>query len=213
MRIGSGLSLPAVTKNLLIINFIIWLAQMILPRVGIDVTGTFGMHYIGSRLFCFWQPVTYMFLHAQGLGHIFSNMFALFMFGPVLERLWGSRRFLIYYLVTGVGAGLVQQLVWYLTMTPELAFYQDYMLTIGASGAIFGILLAFGMMFPDVPIFLLFIPISIKAKWFVLFYGLFELFAGIAQTGGDNVAHFAHLGGMLFGFILIRLWQKQMRRY
>ena len=212
MRIGSGSNIPAVTKNLLIINFIIWIAQAVLPRIGIDVTGTLGMHYIGSRLFGVWQLGTYMFLHAGGFGHIFSNMFALFMFGPVLERLWGSRRFLLYYLATGIGAGLVQQVTWYLTMTPELAYYQDYMLTIGASGAIFGILLAFGMMFPTAPIFLFLIPIPIQAKWFVILYGLFELFAGIAHTGGDNVAHFAHLGGMLFGFVLIQWWRKRVQR-
>lgn len=207
MRIGIDNRLPNVTLNLLIINMIMWLSQSILPKVGINVTELLGMHYIGASNFGIWQLVTYMFLHAGGLGHILSNMFALFMFGPVLERVWGAKKFLFYYLVTGVGAGLVQQLAWWISSSPEfLMMYSDRLLTIGASGAVFGILLAFGMLFPDVPLFLLFVPVPIKAKWFVLFYGLFELFAGVTSLG-PGIAHFAHLGGMLFGFIIIKYWR------
>ncbi|MDN4753996.1 rhomboid family intramembrane serine protease [Porphyromonadaceae bacterium W3.11] len=213
MRIGAESRIPTVTLNLLIINLIVWVAQSILPRVGIDFTNLFGMHYFGAKSFGVWQMISYMFLHAPGLGHIFSNMFALFMFGPVLERIWGSKRFLIFYLVTGVGAGLVQQLVWFISTPPEvLMYYSDLLLTIGASGAIFGILLAFGMIFPDIPLFILFVPVPIKAKWFVIFYGLFELFSGVASLGGSNIAHFAHLGGMLFGFLMIKYWQKKDKK-
>lgn len=209
MRLGTS-RLPVVTQNLLVINLIVWLSQLALPRIGFDVTWHLGMHYMGSDHFKIWQLVTYMFLHGN-FGHIFSNMFALFMFGGLLEQVWGQRKFITFYLVTGIGAGLIQQLSWFLTMTPEIMYYQDLLITIGASGAIFGILLAFGMLFPNAPIFIMFIPIPIKAKWFVMFYGLFELFAGVSSTG-DGIAHFAHLGGMLFGFILIKYWEKEAKK-
>lgn len=213
MRIGVESRLPRVTLNLLIINGIMWMAQNILPRIGLDITNLLGMHYVGAPNFGIWQLVTYMFLHANGFGHIFSNMFALFMFGPVLERIWGQRRFLIFYIVCGVGAGLVQQVVWGISTPSEvLMAYGDMLLTIGASGAIFGILLAFGMIFPNTPLFLLFVPIPIKAKYFVIFYGIFELISGVTSLGGSNIAHFAHLGGMLFGFLMIKYFQKQDKK-
>jgi membrane associated rhomboid family serine protease len=131
-------------------------------------------------------------------GHLFFNMFAVYMFGRVIEAHWGAKRFLIYYMVCGIGSGLIQLLVCHLTgsLSP----------TVGASGAVFGILLAFGMMFPNVPLYLMFIPIPIKAKYFVVGYGLIELYMGFANRIGDNVAHFAHLGGMLFGVIMILYW-------
>ena len=187
-----------------------------------------------------------------GIEHIFFNMFALYMFGGVLEQLWGTKRFLFYYLLTGVGAALVQQLFWTIEYYPvvnalngaisansgqDLLNYQDILshyfrlenlgsfdapaliemkrmflnlpITIGASGAVFGLLLAFGWLFPDVNLYLMFIPIPIKAKYFVFFYGIVELFMGVAQFSGDSVAHFAHLGGMLFGAILILIWRKK----
>lgn len=214
MRIGIDNRPPSITLNLLIINIILWVAQSILPRVGFDITDLLGMHYMGSDRFRIWQMVSYMFLHANGLGHIFSNMFALFMFGPILERVWGAKKFLLFYLITGIGAGLVQQLIWHLATPAEIMPYvADRLLTIGASGAIFGILLAFGMLFPDAPLFIMFIPIPVKAKWFVIFYGLFELVSGVASIGGgSSIAHFAHLGGMLFGFILIKYWEREAKK-
>lgn len=150
--------------------------------------------------FHLWQPVTYMFMHAN-FGHLFCNMFAVLMFGPALEREWGERRYLVYYFVCGIGAAIVQELVWMTFLPGQLAA------TIGASGAVFGILLAFGWLFPDTPLYLLFIPVPIRARIFVIVYAVIELFAGLASFSGDNVAHFAHLGGMLFGLLLILWWQ------
>ena len=138
-----------------------------------------------------WQLVTYMFLHAD-FYHIFFNLFALWIFGQALEQLWGTKRFLIYYFLTGIGAGIIQLFV-----------SSGY--TIGASGAVFGILLGFGMMYPNRRIMLLFPPIPIKAKYFVGFYGALELFNGLTRVD-SGIAHFAHLGGLLVGFILIKLW-------
>ena len=153
---------------------------------------------------------------ASGFSHIFFNMFALVKFGPSLERIWGGKKFLFFYLFTGIGAGIVQQIVWYLTLTGYSEYsiflasgYLDQFITVGASGAIFGILLAFGMTFPNVPMYIMFIPIPIKAKYMMIGYGLIELFAGIHPGAGDNVAHFAHLGGMLFGLIFILIWRRK----
>lgn len=208
MRLDTRSVMPPVTRNLIILNTIVLIAEWVLPRVGIDLVYSLGMHYIGAPGFRIWQMVTYMFLHdPSGIGHLLFNMFALWMFGSVIERTWGEKRYLIYYLITGVGAGLIQQLVWHLSMTSAMAPYADYLLTIGASGAVFGILLAFGMMYPNVPMYIMFIPIPVKAKWVVIGYGVIELLTGIAGSG-DGVAHFAHLGGMLFGIIMILLWRR-----
>lgn len=195
--------LPQVSKNLIVINFICWLADMVLSRsIGINLSNILGLHYFGSDSFYLWQPFTYMFMHAN-FGHIFFNMFAVLMFAPPLEERWGSKRFLIYYLVSGIGAGLVQELVWWL-FAGQAAMWA---VTIGASGAVFGILFAFGWLFPDVKMFLLFVPIPIPARIFVILYALCELWQGIAPSAGDNVAHFAHLGGMLFGWLLLLWWR------
>lgn len=195
--------MPPVTKNLIAINFICWLADIVLSRnIGIPLSNLFGLNYIFSSGFHLWQPFTYMFMHA-GFDHIFFNMFALLMFGIPLEQRWGGKRFLTYYLVTGVGAAVVQELVWF-----GMFGAADVMrITIGASGAVFGILLAFGWLFPDVRMFLLFIPIPIRARVFVTIYAVCELWLGVAAPAGDNVAHFAHLGGMLFGWLLILWWR------
>jgi membrane associated rhomboid family serine protease len=208
---------PPVTKNILIINGLLWLACIVFDQTGgIDLKDMFGLHYFLSENFKIYQIITYMFLHAtvtsQGIefSHIFFNMFAVFMFGRTIETVWGTKRFLIYYLATGIGAGIIQEYVWYLTLPP--VFY-DYALTVGASGSVFGILLAFGMLFPNVPLFIMFIPIPVKAKYCVIGYGVVELFAGIANRSGDNVAHFAHLGGMLFGIIFILYWKKKGKLY
>ena len=207
-------NLPIITKNLLLINVICWLAFIVFERYGLDLNHYLGLHYITASDFHFWQPLTYMFMHA-GFSHLFFNMFAVMMFGPALEEHWGARRFLIYYLITGLGAAVVQEAVWALQLQPFLNTLDPLMavklanrvVTIGASGAVFGILLAFGWLFPEVRMFIMFIPIPIRARTLVIIYALVELFAGLAPSAGDNVAHFAHLGGMIFGCILILLWQ------
>lgn len=203
-------NLPQITKNILIINLIVFFADFVMERYGINFTQYFGLHYITSGDFHFWQPLTYMFMHAN-FSHIFFNMFAVLMFAPAIEREWGSKRFLIYYLVTGLGAAVVQEAVWALNIhniiSPlNAALFAERVVTVGASGAVFGILLAFGWMFPDVRMFIMFIPIPIRARTLVIIYALIELFTGIAPSA-DNIAHFAHLGGMLFGLLLILWWR------
>ncbi len=192
-------NLPVVTKYVLIANIVCWIIDVLFERFGIKLSSVLGLYYITNPSFHFWQPFTYMFMHAN-LSHIFCNMFALWMFGPVIENEWGSKKFALYYLVCGLGAAITQEVVWAL-MGGSMS------VTIGASGAVFGILFAFGWLFPDIPLFLFFIPIPIRARVFVLFYAAFELFAGLAPTNGDHVAHFAHLGGMLFGWLLILCWK------
>ena len=211
-------ALPTVTKNLLIINVIIWLAQFVLfRRTDFDLTQQFGLHFPASDNFRFYQLVTYMFLHdPYSFSHVFFNMFAVFMFGRTLEQVWGPKRFLTYYMVTGIGAGLVQRLVMYIRISAELPpelFSMVNSITIGASGSVFGILLAFGMLFPNAQLFIIPFPFPIKAKWFVIGYGLLELVFGVANRTGDNVAHFAHLGGMMFGIFMILYWRKKDRGY
>lgn len=209
--------LPPVVKNLLILNGLFYLADITLSLRGIDLSRFLGLHYFSAEDFHPWQFITYMFMHGN-FSHLFFNMFALWMFGYALENYWGGKRFLAYYLICGIGAGLIQTAVLAFDIH-SLAFayppqavdqYVNQIVTIGASGAVFGILLAFGMCFPNVPIYLYFF-IPIKAKWFVIIYGAIELFAGIGGTA-DGVAHFAHLGGMIFGFFLIRYWRKHGSR-
>ena len=260
--------LPPVVKNLLIINGLFFLATMAFQSAyNLDFANILGLHYFKSQYFKPYQFITYMFIHAD-FWHIFYNMFALWMFGYLLENGWGSKRFLTYYLLTGVGAAAVQTFVnWWSFSSIEAAamaysqapslgsfitfvkdhfpqFYSyhdtinnfisswslapnnpmflqqsvDYtgqliklrmdVPTIGASGAVYGILLAFGMMFPNMLVYLYFL-VPIKAKWIVIGYGALEVFSGISNSPSDNVAHFAHLGGMLFGLILILYWRKK----
>ncbi len=260
--------LPPVVKNLLIINGLFYLATLSFESAfGINLVRFLGLHYFQSEYFQPYQYVTYMFLHAS-FGHILWNMFALWMFGYLLENVWGSKRFLIYYMITGIGAALIQTFVnWWgfssiqqealvyadqptveafigfikhhfpnyyeyhdtirgfigeWTLNPSNSSYAsqsvDYMdqliqlqmnvPTIGASGAVYGILLAFGMMFPNMLVYVYFL-FPIKAKWIVILYGAFEVFSGISNNPSDNVAHFAHLGGMIFGFFLILYWKKK----
>lgn len=230
--------LPPVVKNLLIINGLFFLTTVVLSTTfHIDLSKYLGLHFPGSQHFGIWQLVTYMFMHAD-FSHILFNMFALWMFGKVLENVWGPKRFLNYYLVTGIGAGVVQWLVAYIRLQgilPELTTEEIQLVysqatsvpqsmnieamrtlytiinsnTIGASGAVFGILLAFGMMFPNSELYMMFIPIPIKAKYFVIGYGAVELYMGFANNPSDRVAHFAHLGGMIFGLLLILYWKKK----
>lgn len=219
-------SIPPVTKNLIIINLLMWLATIVLRKAfNIDIIDYLGLHYPTAENFNAIQLVTYMFLHSpNSFAHLFFNMFSVYMFGRTIEVYWGAKKFLYYYFATGIGAGLIQILVWYLSVAGETSImanttigeisvpidiYTSMLTTIGASGAVFGILLAFGMLFPNASLFMMFIPIPIKAKYFVIFYGLVELFFGVSNFAGDNIAHFAHLGGMLFGFILIMYWRKK----
>ncbi len=267
-RFGGRLgSIPPVVLNLLIINTLLFFGTSLLENSGIDLVKSLALYYPASDLFRPHQLITHMFMHGSTM-HLFFNMFALWMFGKVLEAVWGSKRFLIYYLITGLGAAALHIFVLWLqfssvseearalinTMSPDgfvvflrdnfpefqsrlsgfidqwarnpestqfLAQAESYVgdlinlklnvPTVGASGAVFGVLLAFGMLVPNTRLVLLFPPIPIKAKWFVIIYGAIELFAGISNHAGDNVAHFAHLGGMIFGFILIKFWNKTKR--
>ena len=215
-------NIPTMTKNLLIVNVLAFIATFVLERSGIDLTRMLGLHFFLANEFHIYQFITYMFLHG-GFTHILFNMFALWMFGSVIERVWGPKKFLFYYICCGVGAGFTQELVQYITYSMEgIAAYQyvnaggvqmttdayiNLWTTIGASGAVYGILLAFGMIFPNERLFIIPFPFPIKAKWLIVGYIAIELFSAMSGPG-DGVAHMAHLGGMLFGFLLIRYWQK-----
>ena len=235
-------TMPPVTKNLIIINLIIWLGEFLFPRFASFTVGHLGLHYVGASGFNPVQLITYLFIHEPSSPlHVIFNMFTLFMFGSIIEHVWGSKRFFVYYFVCGIGAALVQELVWSLTWmneyvsalaplygkTPDnfrviaenaiaagnpeflstVAMMKDSLVTIGASGAVFGLLLAFAMMFPDRPMYIMFIPVPVKAKYMMIGYAVIEFFLGVA--GADMVAHFAHLGGVLFGFLLIMYWKKK----
>ena len=193
--------LPPAVKNLLIINIIVFLGTEL---IGDPMYQLFALFPIGSPFFRWWQFVTHMFMHGN-FAHIFFNMWSLFVFGPLLERLWGSKKFLIFYFVCGLGAALCHELV---LMTQPLSNIP----TVGASGAIYGLLLGFGMLYPTYVLTLVFPPVSLKAKWFVVIFAVIELVTGILGTR-DGVAHFAHLGGMLFGLILILVWKKKGKMY
>ena len=257
-------TIPPVVKNLLIINGLMFLATFVFESIGMaDLNKIFGLYYFESDSFHFFQYITHMFMHG-GIWHLVFNMYALWMFGSVLEQVWGPKRFLTFFMVTGLGAAVLHTFVNYLIMsgishdltafintpTPEVfeaflkshikdysAEIQDFIFrwkdvpsnaayaqeaigflqgyynsllavpTVGASGAVFGLLMGFGMLFPNTQLMLLFPPIPIKAKWFVLGYGAIELFFGVSQQN-SNIAHFAHLGGMLFGYLLIRYWNR-----
>ena len=218
---------PLVTRNLIFINLIVWLAQLVLPKsLGFDITDWGALHFYYGSAAHFYQYITYMFLHStDSLMHILNNMFMLWMFGSVIERYWGPKRFLIYYLITGITAALTQQIVWAIDLSGvtsgiyqfvnlgdngiiPVAEFLNMPTTVGASGAVFGLLLAYGMLFPNTEMYYLFLPIPIKAKYIVLLFGAYELFSGVHATG-SNVAHFAHLGGMIGGIILILLWRRK----
>ncbi len=236
--------LPEVIKNLLIINGLFYLASVVLGSVfGLDLARLLGIYLPFSEHFEPYQIVTHMFMHGN-LGHIFFNMFALWMFGYALENVWGPKRFLIYYLVTGFGAAFLHLGVTYfefsmirdqisdIQLQDILANGQSALLngqnyvdpilakanlllntpTVGASGAVFGVLLAFGMMFPNQPVYIYFL-FPIKAKYLVMIFGALELYNGIANDPDSNIAHFAHLGGMLFGYLLIRYWRNNSSTY
>lgn len=215
-------NIPTVTKNLLILNVLAFVAYIILSGMGIDLNNLLGLHFFLSNDFHLWQLVTYMFMHG-GYMHILMNMFMLWMFGMVMENVWGSKKFLLYYMVTGIGAGLCQELAQYATYMAEGLNHYQYMATemgrmpmenylslwttVGASGAVYGVLLAFGLTFPNERMFIIPIPIPLKAKWIIFGSIAIELFSAMG-TSNDGVAHLAHLGGMLFGYLLIRYWRK-----
>lgn len=214
-----------VVRNLLIINVIFYVVTHMLAP---GLTPLLAGYYPAAPQFQPWQVVTHMFMHA-GIGHIFFNMFALFMFGSQLERVWGPKRFLNYYLACGLGAFALHELVvgyglfmeygtWFPNLQeiyPELGYTaaqrmadRTFVPVVGASGAVFGLLLGFGMLFPNTRLQLLFPPVPIKARYFVLGYGAIELMSALQNNPGDNVAHFAHLGGMIFGYLLLKKWQR-----
>ena len=216
--------IPPVTRNLIIINTLILIITSFSKNFMYE---TFALFYPASPFFHWWQPVTHMFMHG-GFGHLFFNMFTLYMFGSVLERVWGGKKYLLFYMVTGLGAALLHTGVEWLqtlhwqhiiqTGDPSAAIAATQSMramlttpTVGASGAIYGLLLGYAMLFPDSVMTLIFPPISMKAKWFVLVFAVIELLMGV--LGSDGVAHFAHLGGMIFGFILIRIWRKSHKMY
>lgn len=235
-------NIPPITLNLIIINALVWLAMLIVPSsLDIDLLRIGGLHYFTSPDFEAWQLFTYMFMHStQSISHLFFNMFGLLMFGATLERVFGGKRFLFFYITVGIGAALIQEgvyAVWINQLASANGFDSEEMAnivkgfastgftqpqfmaagelwslinspTIGASGAIYGILLAFGMIFPNMPLYFFFVPVPIKAKWMVLAYGVLELTLGVTglQSG---VAHFAHLGGMIVAFLLIVYWRKK----
>lgn len=219
-------NIPIVTKNLLIINVLAFVASCVLEPMGIKMEDSGGLHFFMASDFRIWQFVTYLFLHGS-FTHLFFNMFALWMFGCVIENVWGTKRFIIYYIVCGVFAGVCQELVqtvhFYfvassqypmaslgeiITIAHNSGEVLNSWLTIGASGAVYAILLAFGMTFPNERIFIFPLPVPIKAKWFVVIYATIELFYALIPRG-DGIAHMAHLGGMLSGFLLILYWRKQ----
>ena len=275
-RPGGFSVLPPVVKNIIIINVLMVLIQFVLGKQGINLGDYLGLHYWASPLFRWWQPFTHLFMHGDAYDmnltfwHIFSNMFALWMFGRILENMWGPRRFLIFYFICGLGAAICHMGV----LTFEFStFHNDFLrfqhnptfvefaqflhhhnldtdpafnkfliywqansqcadcaevcirginqyyysminvATVGASGAVFGVLFAFGYLFPNTELMLLFPPIPIKAKWVVGLYALFELTSGIQNSAGDNVAHFAHIGGMIFAFFVLKYWNSRERKH
>jgi len=232
---GRGfLNMTPVVKNIILVNVVVFVAYYIGARAfNIDLRGILGIYFPKSDSFTPVQVISHMFMHADFM-HIFFNMYALFIFGQALENVWGPKRFLTYYLVTGLGALLLHESVIAIQyynlakmLSPEAlqtiinegssGDYPNMIMqtmqgilntpTMGASGAVFGVLLAFGILFPNTQLMIIFPPIPIKAKYFVLIYGVLELVLAFAQPG-SNIAHFAHLGGMLFGYLLIRYWRK-----
>ena len=212
---------PPVVKNLIIINALVYMATALIQPAHNAIMEYCAL-WLGAPLFHTYQFVTYMFVHAN-FEHIFFNMFAVWMFGRTLEQVWGPKRFLFYYILCGIGAGLVQEGVQYIQYVTELVNYEgvntgvavipmaeylNLMTTVGASGAVYAILLAFGMLFPNSQMFVFPIPFPIKAKYFVMGYAALEIYLGFGSSA-DGIAHFAHLGGMIFGFILIMYWRKK----
>ena len=225
-RPGGFQVIPPVIKNLLIVNVLIFIAQKTFENnPSFSIENLFALHDVRSVFFKPHQLVTYMFLHG-GWDHIFFNMFALWMFGAILENLWGGKRFITFYVLCGIGEAAFHLVVLYLDLTPYYQLLADPRLssddhyrvmryvntaTLGASGSVFGLLAAFGYLFPNSLIYLYFL-FPVKAKWFVIFYAALELFLGVRSSAGDTVAHWAHLGGAAVGIIIVWIWNKKNRR-
>jgi membrane associated rhomboid family serine protease len=233
-----GMNLTPMVRNILFLNIAMFLLTMFSPQMD----HILALHAFQSPQFQPWQIVTHIFLHA-GFAHIFFNMFALISFGALLETFWGSKKFLTFYMICGIGAAFLHSAILFYQVKEAHSQLLDFIEgfrthpddngyiqeskgivkqiytsilnreTVGASGAVFGLLLAIGMLFPNTELFMMFIPVPIKAKYFVLGYGALELYLGFSKIEGDNVAHFAHLGGMLFGYILIKYWQRQRNNF
>ena len=224
-------NIPIVTRNLLIINVLVYLLASVVELGGKSLTDWGALHFFMASDFHVYQFITYQFLHG-GFTHLFFNMFALWMFGCVIENVWGPKKFIFYYIFCGIGAGLCQEMVQYISFAADgltsldpaqvlnvngqrlmtVDQIMNLSSTIGASGAVYGILLAFGMTFPNERIFIFPLPIPIKAKWFVAIYAIIEFVSAMSSVG-DGVAHMAHIGGMLFGFLLILYWRKRPNSY
>lgn len=214
-------NMPTAIRHIIVINVLI----MLMTYLNEDfMYEKFALFYPTSPFFHWWQPVTHMFMHG-GIWHLFFNMYTLFIFGSVLERVWGTRKFLIFYFVTGLGAAAIHtgvewiQMQSWLTQAAEGSYAAQASIhalkmtpTVGASGAIYGVLMGYAMLYPDSVLTLIFPPISLKAKWFVLIFAAIELLTGLTGTGG-GIAHFAHLGGLIFGFLLIWYWKKKHTLY
>ena len=213
-RRGPFSNVPKVTKNLIIINILVFVATLFNENF---MVGTFGLFYPSSTYFHWWQPVTHMFMHG-GFWHIFFNMYTLFIFGVVVERIIGSKKFLLFYFVCGLGAAGLQMFTQYIEMQSFLNSDSAAALkgiialkstpTVGASGAIYGVLLGYAMLFPDSRMTLLFPPVTLSAKWMVVIFAAIELFTGVVGWA-DGIAHFAHLGGMLIGWLMIKWWRRR----
>ncbi len=225
--------LPVVTKNIIIINVIMYVLKLILEGKGINLDNYLGLHYHLAPAFQPYQFITYLFMHGS-FSHLFFNMFAVYMFGQVIEQTWGPKKYLIFYIVTGLGAAITQYVIMHFQITDMLAAYNaridiasvsekarwieekyQYLndnVIVGASGSLFGLLGAFGMLFPNQMLYIYFL-FPLKAKWLVIGYGAIELFSGLSNNPGDNVAHFAHLGGLFVGIILVLLWRKDKRQF
>ena len=232
---GPFAGLPVVTKNIIIINVIMYLATLAFETVNIDLVKLFGLHYYLADDFKPHQFITYIFMHG-GFSHILFNMLGVYIFGQVLEQVWGPKRYLIFYILTGLGAALAQYIIMHFEISDVLDIvnqdinsrnldtsqrtelinqkyeYLNKHVIIGASGSLFGLLGGFGMLFPNRELYLYFF-IPIKAKWLVILYGGFEIFSGLQNNPTDNVAHFAHIGGLLVGLALVLFWRKDRNHF
>lgn len=214
-------NMPTAIRHIIIINILV----MIMTKLNADfMYGKFALFYPTSPFFHWWQPVTHMFMHG-GFWHLLFNMYTLYLFGSVLERVWGTKKFLVFYFVTGIGAAAIHTGVEWLQMQSWLGQAAQGSIaaqtaihalkitpTVGASGAIYGVLMGYAMLYPDSLLTLIFPPVTLKAKWFVLIFAAIELLTGVTGTGG-GIAHFAHLGGLVFGFLLIWYWKKRRTLY